>query len=235
MSAPAPPAVGKRTLLVEDDAETCRFIAGELEAAGYTVTAVAHGRAGLLQAGTAEFDVLVIDRMLPRLDGLSLVTALRCMGITVPIIFLTALSRVDERVEGLRAGGDDYLIKPFAVAELLARIEAIGRRGPLNPQAALLRVGDLALDRLRWRATRGDRRIDLQPREFRLLEYLMLHAGKTLTRTMLLEAVWDFHFDPRTSLVESHISRLRAKVDRGFDRPLIHTVWGVGYRMSDGR
>jgi two-component system OmpR family response regulator len=221
-------------LLIEDDAATRTFIETELASLGHRVSVAADGRAGLLLVATDDFDVLVIDRMLPKLDGLGVITAARSMGIETPAIFLTALDRVDQRVEGLRAGGDDYLVKPFAVAELAARIEALARRAAFKPAAATLQVADLVLNRLNHTATRAARRIDLKPREFRLLEYLMLNAGKVVTRTMLLEAVWDFHFNPQTTLVESHISRIRAKVDRGFDCELIETVWGTGYRMADG-
>ncbi|HQT85965.1 MAG: DNA-binding response regulator [Acidiphilium sp. 37-64-53] len=221
-----------RILVIEDDPHTLEFIRSELAAGGDEVTTAPDGRAGLLMAATTDFDAMVVDRMLPQLDGLGVVTALRSMAIATPVIFLTALGRVDERVEGLRAGADDYLVKPFAIEELVARIGAIARRHAYKRPATTLAVHDLTLDRLSQVATRAGQRIELKPREFRLLEFLMLNAGRVVTRTMLLEAVWDFHFDPQTSLVESHVSRIRAKVDRGFDCELIHTVWGVGYRVA---
>ncbi|MHB1302761.1 MAG: response regulator transcription factor [Acidiphilium sp.] len=223
-----------KILVVEDDPHTREFVQGELAAAGHEVATAEDGRAGLLLAATADFDVMVVDRMLPQLDGLGMVTALRSMAIATPVIFLTALGRVDERVQGLRAGGDDYLVKPFAIEELSARIDAIARRNAYKRPTTTLRVHDLVLDRLTQTASRAGTRIPLKPREFRLLEFLMLNAGKVVTRTMLLEAVWDFHFDPQTTLVESHISRIRAKVDRGYDRELIETVWGTGYRIAPG-
>jgi two-component system OmpR family response regulator len=222
-----------RVLIVEDDPAMRDFLAGELRGCGYEVTEAQDGRAGLMAAATDDFAVLVIDRMLPKLDGLGMVTALRSMGVQTPAIFLTALGRVDERVAGLRAGGDDYLVKPFALPELCARIEGVARRGAWKPPGATLRLADLELDLLTQSARRGAAKIALKPREFRLLEHLLRHAGQVVTRTMLLEAVWDFHFDPQTSLVESHISRLRAKIDSGFPRPLIHTVRGAGYMAAD--
>jgi two-component system OmpR family response regulator len=222
-----------RVLIVEDDPAMRDFLGGELRGCGYEVTEAEDGRAGLMAAATDDFEVLVIDRMLPKLDGLGMVTALRSMGVQTPAIFLTALGRVDERVAGLRAGGDDYLVKPFALPELCARIEGVARRGAWRKADALLRVGALELNRLTQTARRGETKITLKPREFRLLEYLMRHAGQVVTRTMLLESVWDFHFDPQTSLVESHISRLRAKIDAGFSRDMILTVRGAGYMIAD--
>jgi len=220
-------------LIVEDDAPMRDFLQAELQREGYEVATAADGKAGLLAAATDEFGVLIIDRMLPKLDGLGMVTGLRSMGIETPVIFLTALSRVDERVAGLRAGADDYLVKPFAVPELLARMEGVLRRRERKQTDPTLRVADLALDRLTQTATRAGRKISLKPREYRLLEYLMQNAGKVVTRTMMLEHVWDFHFDPQTTLVESHISRIRAKVDAGAARELIQTIRGAGYRISD--
>lgn len=220
-----------RVLVIEDDAHTRDFIRDELVGGGHEVVTAEDGRTGLLAAATADYDVLVVDRMMPQLDGLGMVTVLRSMAIETPIIFLTALGRVDERVRGLQAGGDDYLIKPFAIEELSARIAAIARRNARMRPVTTLRIYDLSLNRLTQTANRAGKHITLKPREFRLLEFLMLNAGKVVTRTMLLEAVWDFHFDPQTTLVESHISRIRAKIDRGFDRELIETVWNAGYRM----
>jgi two-component system OmpR family response regulator len=224
-----------RILVVEDDAETAAYIVRGLEEAGHVVDRAADGQDGLFLATGGGHDVMVVDRMLPKLDGLSMVRAVRAAGIMTPAIFLTARAGVGDRVEGLEAGGDDYLAKPFAFAELLARINALARRPPLQQEVTLLRVGDLEMDLIRRSVTRGGKRIDLQPREFRLLEYLMRREGQVVTRTMLLEGVWDFHFDPKTSVVETHISRLRGKVDRGFDRELIHTIRGPGYVVrADG-
>ena len=225
-----------RILVVEDDAETAAYIARGLREAGHVVDRAADGQEGLFLATGGRYDVMVVDRMLPKLDGLSLVRALRAAKVATPALFLTARGGVGDRVEGLEAGGDDYLVKPFAFAELLARINALARRPPPREEPpTVLRVADLEMDLLKRTVTRAGRRIDLQPREFRLLEYLMRHAGQVVTRTMLLEGVWDFHFDPKTSVVETHISRLRAKVDKGFDRELIHTVRGAGYVIrADG-
>lgn len=222
-----------RILLVEDDAATAAYVKRGLVEAGHSVDHAADGQEGLFLASAGGHDVLVIDRMLPKLDGLALLRALRAAGITAPAIFLTARAGVGDRVEGLDAGGDDYLAKPFAFAELLARINALGRRPPLQQETTVLRVGDLEMDLLKRSVTRAGRRIALQPREWRLLEFLMRRKGEVVTRTMLLEGVWDFHFDPMTSVVETHISRLRAKIDKGFDRPLIHTVRGAGYTVRD--
>jgi len=218
-----------KILLVEDDAETAEFVARGLSEAGHVVDRARDGQEGLFLATTGGYDVLVVDRMLPGLDGLSLVRALRAAGVRTPALFLTARGGVGDRVEGLEAGADDYLVKPFAFAELKARVNALGRRPPLRAEQTVLRVGDLEMDLIRRTVTRAGRRIDLQPREFRLLEFLMRRAGEVVTRTMLLEGVWDFHFDPKTTVVETHVSRLRAKIDRGFDRELIHTVRGAGY------
>ncbi|MBY0331008.1 MAG: winged helix-turn-helix domain-containing protein [Acetobacteraceae bacterium] len=219
-----------KILIVEDDAETAAYIARGLREAGHLADIAPDGQDGLFLGTTGRYEVMVVDRMLPKLDGLSLVRALRAAGVTTPALFLTARAGVGDRVEGLEAGGDDYLGKPFAFAELMARLNALARRPP--PRAAeptLLRVGDLEMDLIRRTVARGGRRIELQPREFRLLEYLMRRAGEVVTRTMLLEGVWDFHFDPKTSVVETHVSRLRAKIDRDFAQPLLHTVRGAGY------
>lgn len=224
-----------RILLVEDDAETAAYIARGLEEAGHVVDRAGDGQDGLFLATGGGHDVMVVDRMLPKLDGMALVRAARAAGVTTPVLFLTARAGVGDRVEGLEAGADDYLAKPFAFAELLARINALARRPPLQKEVTVLRVGDLEMDLIRRSVTRAGRRIELQPREFRLLEYLMRREGQVVTRTMLLEGVWDFHFDPKTSVVETHISRLRAKVDKGFATELIHTVRGAGYVIrADG-
>ncbi|MCF3947581.1 response regulator transcription factor [Acidiphilium sp. AL] len=222
-----------RILLIEDDPRTAELVRAGLEPEGHVVSVAPDGRPGLLRAAGESWDILIVDRMLPGLDGLGLVRTLRSAGVTTPALFLTALGGVDDRVDGLRAGGDDYLVKPFAVAELSARIAALARRGALKPEDAVLRVADLELDRLSREVTRAGQTIPLKPREYAVLEYLMRHAGQVVTRTMLLEDVWDFHFDPQTSVVESHISRLRAKIDRGFGRELVQTIRGAGYRLGD--
>lgn len=216
-------------LVIEDDNETAALIVDALTAQGHLVDRAAEGDAGLSLAIARNYEVAIVDRMLPRLDGLSLVKTLRLRRVPSAVLFLTNLGGIDDRVEGLDAGGDDYLVKPFAVAELLARVNALGRR----PSAAetVLRVNGLELDLIKRSAVREGRAIDLQPREFKLLECLMRHAGRVVTRTMLLEMVWDFHFDPKTNIVETHVSRLRAKVDRGFDYDLIYTVRGSGYSL----
>ena len=223
-----------RILLIEDDPETSRFVRKGLGEAGHVVDHAGDGRQGLLLALDADHDALVVDRMLPGLDGLSIVRSLRAAGRDTPVLVLSALGEVDDRVEGLRAGGDDYLVKPFALAELSARLEALARRrggsagGGAAPATRLV-VEDLEMDLLARSVKRAGRAIELKPREFRLLEHLMRHAGHVVTRTMLLEAVWDYHFDPQTNVIDVHVSRLRRKVDRGFGPPLIHTVRGAGY------
>ncbi|HEY7743659.1 MAG TPA: response regulator transcription factor [Burkholderiales bacterium] len=221
-----------KVLLIEDDPQTSAFIIDGLHEHGHAVEHATNGRDGLLRASEGSHDVMVIDRMLPGLDGLAIVKTIRAAGTRAPVLLLTTLGGVSDRVEGLEAGADDYLTKPFAFAELLARLNALARRPPIADEATVLRVGNLELDRLKRAVTRGGKRIELQPQEFRLLEYLMRHAGQVVTRTMLLENVWDFHFDPRTSIVETHISRLRAKVDRDFGEELIHTVRGSGYSLG---
>ncbi len=224
-----------RILVVEDDAETAEYVRRGLMEAGHVVDHAADGQDGLFLASGGGYDVLVVDRMLPKLDGLALVRALRAAGIATPALFLTARTGVGDRIEGLEAGGDDYLAKPFAFGEFVARLHALARRPPLRPEATTLRVGELEMDLLKRTVRRAGKRIELQPREFRLLEYLMRRQGEVVTRTMLLEGVWDFHFDPKTTVVETHISRLRAKIDKDFDRPLIHTVRGAGYVVrADG-
>jgi two-component system OmpR family response regulator len=218
-----------KILLIEDDPEIADYLQAGLREHGHAVDRAADGREGLFMATTEAYDVLIVDRMLPGLDGLSLVKVVRAAEIKTPVLFLTTLTGIDDRVAGLDAGGDDYLVKPFAFSELLARVHALGRRLPLSGSPTVLRVADLELDLLRRMAARGGRQIELQPKEFRLLEYLMRHAGQVVTRTMLLEQVWEFHFDPKTSVVETHISRLRSKIDKGFASELIHTTRGAGY------
>jgi two-component system OmpR family response regulator len=218
-----------KILLIEDDREIADYLQAGLREHGHAVDRAADGREGLFMATTEAYDVLIVDRMLPGPDGLSLVKVVRAAEIKTPVLFLTTLTGIDDRVAGLDAGGDDYLVKPFAFSELLARVHALGRRLPLSGSPTVLRVADLELDLLRRMAARGGRQIELQPKEFRLLEYLMRHAGQVVTRTMLLEQVWEFHFDPKTSVVETHISRLRSKIDKGFASELIHTTRGAGY------
>ena len=218
-----------KILLVEDDRENADYVANGLREEGHLVTQVASGADGLICAMGNGFDLLIVDRMIPGLDGLSLVRSLRAAGRHTPVLFLTALGGVEDRVSGLNAGGDDYLVKPFAFSELAARVSALGRRPRTTAADTKLHVLDLELDLLSRRVRRRGELIELQPREFRLLEYLMRHAGQVVTRTMLLEHVWDIHFDPRTNIVETHISRLRTKVDKGFGMELIHTVRGAGY------
>ena len=223
-----------RILVIEDDANVAGFVAKGLREAGHVVDVADNGKDGLFLATTEAYDALVLDRMLPQVDGLTVLRTLRASGSAVPVLLLSALGDVDDRVQGLRAGGDDYLTKPFAFVELLARIEVLARR----PRAGaapetVLRVADLELDLLARSVRRAGHAIELQPREFRLLEYLMRHAGQVVTRTMLLEAVWDYHFDPQTNVIDVHVSRLRAKLDKGHPRPLIHTVRGAGYRLAD--
>jgi len=220
-----------KILLVEDDSDLAAYISAGFRELGHVCEHRTSGKDGLFAAMEAAFDVLVLDRMLPGLDGLSLVKALRAAQIRTPTLFLTNVSGIDDRVEGLRAGADDYLQKPFAFSELLARIEALARRPPLDQEITKLAVADLELDLIRRTVHRAGKSIDLQPREFRLLEYLMRHEGQIVTRTMLLEHVWDFHFDPCTNIVETHLSRLRSKMDRGFDKELIKTLRGSGYSL----
>ncbi len=223
-----------RVLIVEDDREVAAYLQKGLKQQGYTVDHAADGKEGLLLASTEEYDVLIIDRMLPGMDGLSIVKTLRASGNATPILILSALGEVDDRVSGLRAGSDDYLTKPFAFSELQARLDALLRRATHSPTVeTLLRVADLELDLLTRVARRGDQIIELQPREYRLLEYLMHNAGRVVTRTMLLEQVWDYYFDPQTNVIDVHISRLRSKIDKGFDNSLLHTVRGAGYMLRD--
>lgn len=219
-----------KVLLIEDDAETASYIVRGLHEHGHLTDHVADGQDGLVIAAGGQHDVLVVDRMLPGIDGLGLVRTLRGAGVKSPVLFLTAVRGVGDRVQGLEAGGDDYMIKPFVFTELLARLHALARRPPLSETPMALRVADLEMDLLKRTVVRGGEAVDVQPREFRLLEFLVRHADRVVTRTMLLEGVWEFHFDPRTNIVETHISRLRAKLSRGGRDPeLIHTVRGSGY------
>ncbi len=221
-----------RILVVEDDRDVAGFVVRGLKETGHVVEHADNGRDGLFMAASENFDAIVLDRMLPGgIDGLKILETLRAQKNVVPVMILSALADVDERVKGLKAGGDDYLTKPFAFAELLARVEALGRRGKAEATQTKLVVEDLELDLLSRQVRRAGQKIDLQPREFRLLEYLMRHAGQVVTRTMLLEGVWDYHFDPQTNVIDVHVSRLRQKVDKPFPIPLIHTVRYAGYML----
>ena len=220
-----------RVLIVEDDQETADYICSSLHALGHVYEHAADGKAGFLSALDSDFDVMVIDRMLPGLDGLSLVKSVRSADVATPILFLSAMGGINDRVDGLEAGADDYLVKPFAFSELSARLTALARRPPMQTQETRLHLADLEVDLIKHTVTRAGGPIQIQPREFRLLVYLMRNTERVVTRTMLLEGVWDFHFDPKTNVVETHISRLRNKIDKPFDRPLIHTVRGYGYSM----
>jgi two-component system OmpR family response regulator len=220
-------------LVVEDDVDTADFIAKGLREAGFTVEHVADGRDGLYRASSSAFDAIIMDRMLPGMDGLSVVRALRAAGVETPILILSALGQLDERVLGLRAGGDDYLTKPFGFSELHARIENLLRRRGGKAVETTLRCADLEMDLLSRKVARAGRPLDLLPREFKLLEYFLRNRDRVVTRTMLLEQVWDYRFDPHTSIIDTHISRLRKKLDEGFPKPLLHTLRGVGYRLSE--
>jgi two-component system, OmpR family, response regulator len=222
-----------KVLLIEDDRRTAEYVCLGLRQNGYVVDHAEDGKQGFFLAEGESYDAIIVDRMLPGVDGLTIVKMLRASGIKVPIMFLTTMDGIDDRVEGLDAGADDYLVKPFAFEELLARLSALLRRPPLNEVKIRLKVGDLEMDLLKRTLTRAGKNIELQPQEFKLLEYLMRSEGRAVTRTMLLEDVWGFHFDPQTSIVETHISRLRAKIDRGYDRELLRTVRGVGYCLRD--
>ncbi|MFW2405388.1 MAG: response regulator transcription factor [Gammaproteobacteria bacterium] len=222
-----------RILLIEDDAGVAEFIVRGFREAGHTIDHAADGKDGLLMATTESYDALIVDRMLPTVDGLSIIRTLRASEDSTPVLILSALGQVDDRVKGLQAGGDDYLVKPFAFSELEARLEALARRSQGKAATETrLTVGDLEMDLLSREVKRAGESVALQPRDFQLLEYLMRHAGQVVTRTMLLENVWDYHFDPQTNVIDVHISRLRAKVDKGFDSPLIHTVRGAGYKID---
>lgn len=222
-----------RILFVEDDLEAAAYLQRALKEAGHNVSHASDGVSGLHLAQTEEFDILILDRMLPKLDGLSLLKQIREAGDNTPSLILSALGEVDDRVEGLRSGGDDYLTKPYAFSELLARIEVLAKRSGSAEQETMLKVGDLELDRLSHTVFRDGKKILLQPREFRLLAYLMQNAGKVVTRTMLLEKVWDYHFDPQTNVIDVHISRLRGKIDKDFDTQLLQTIRGAGYKLSE--
>jgi two-component system OmpR family response regulator len=223
-----------RVLIIEDDRETAAFLQKSLKESGHVAELAFDGDSGLETAQSGGFDVLIVDRMLPHRDGLSVIQALRAGADATPVLILSALGDVDDRVKGLRAGSDDYLTKPYAFSELLARIEALARRAVPAESETRYSVGDLVLDRLAHKVTRAGAPIPLQPREYRLLEYLMRNAGHVVTRTMLLEHVWDYHFDPQTNVIDVHVSRLRAKIDKGFATPLLHTVRGSGYVIRDG-
>jgi two-component system OmpR family response regulator len=222
-----------KLLLVEDDIEAAAYLKRALQEAGHTVDVANSGRDGLMLAAGEPYDVIVLDRLLPEIDGLAILRTIRAAGVKTPVLLLTALGGIDDRVEGLEAGGDDYLVKPFAFAELLARVNALARRPPPQEVQTEAAVADLKVDLLRRVVTRAGQRIDLQPKEYQLLEYLMRNAGRIVTRTMLLESVWHFHFDPKTNIVETHMSRLRGKIDRGHARELIHTVRGAGYVLRE--
>jgi two-component system, OmpR family, response regulator len=224
-----------RILIVEDDSEAASYMAKAFREAGHVADHVGDGIEGYARAREEDYDVLIVDRMLPKLDGLSLIGGLRSQKIETPALILSALGQVDDRVKGLRAGGDDYLAKPYAFSELLARVEVLARRKQTGAgEETVYRVDGLELDRLAHKVTRDGKEIQLQPREFRLLEYLMKHAGQVVTRTMLLENVWDYHFDPQTNVIDVHISRLRSKIDKGFEPPLLQTIRGAGYLIRDG-
>jgi two-component system OmpR family response regulator len=229
-----PDRVTMRLLIIEDDRDAAEYLVKAFREVGHVADAATDGEDGLAMALDGQYDVLIVDRMLPKRDGLAVIGELRKKRIETPALILSALGQVDDRVKGLRAGGDDYLPKPYSFSELLARVEVLSRRRVGRNEETELRVGDLQLDRLSHLVRRGEEEITLQPREFRLLEYLMKHAGQVVTRTMLLENVWDYHFDPQTNVIDVHISRLRSKIDKGFAQPLLHTVRGAGYMIRDG-
>lgn len=222
-----------RILLIEDDAEQAQYVLKGLREHGHATDHAATGRDGLFMAVSEHYDLLIVDRMLPQMDGLSVITTLRASGKRTPAIILSALGQIDDRVQGLRAGGDDYIVKPFAFSELLARIEAVARRTTAGMESSVLRIADLELDRMAHSARRAGKPLELKPQEYRLLEYLLRHAGQVVTRTMLFEGVWDYHFDPQTNVIDVHISRLRSKVDPPGSSPLIHTVRGAGYCLRE--
>jgi two-component system OmpR family response regulator len=219
-------------LIVEDAVDTAKFMARALEEAGHQTQVAHNGVEGESLARSLNFDVLVFDRMLPQKDGMKVVEDLRSDGINTPVLFLSALGDVEHRIEGLKAGGDDYLSKPYSSAELVARVEVLGKRVDPDTRTTLLKLGDLEMDLITRKVRRASKKIDIQPREFRLLEYLMRNAGQIVTRTMLLEKVWDYHFDPQTNVIDVHISRLRTKIDKDFDHPMLQTVRGTGYRLE---
>lgn len=221
-----------QVLIVEDAVDTARFMARALEEAGHQTQIAHNGAEGETLARTSNFDVLVFDRMLPIKDGMKVVEDLRSDGINTPVLFLSALGDVEHRIEGLKAGGDDYLSKPYSSAELVARVEVLGKRTDPDNRTTLLKLGDLEMDLITRKVRRAGQKIDIQPREFRLLEFLIRNSGQIVTRTMLLEKVWDYHFDPQTNVIDVHISRLRSKIDKDFDHPMLHTVRGTGYRLE---
>ncbi len=222
-----------KLLLIEDDKDTAAYVVKGMTQHGHTIDHVDNGRDGLFQAVEEYYDVVIIDRMLPGVDGLKIIKTIRAADVKTPVLFLSAMGGIDDRVIGLDAGADDYLVKPFAFAELLARVNALARRPPAVGVETTLQVADLHIDLMKRAVNRDGKRIELQPQEYKLLEYLMRHAGRVVTRTMLLENVWGFHFDPRTTVVETHISRLRGKIDQGFPKSLIHTVRGAGYSLRE--
>jgi two-component system OmpR family response regulator len=221
-----------RILIIEDDLEAAEAMARGLSEAGYDCTHAADGAAGLAEAQKRGFDVLIVDRMMPKMNGVEVVSTLRREGDATPVLFLSALGEVADRVDGLQAGADDYLVKPYAFPELIARVEALSRRRETGAVATTLKVGELEMNLIARTVHRGTTEIDLQPREFQLLEFMMRHAGQSVTRTMLLEKVWEYHFDPQTNVIDVHISRLRSKIDKGFDRQMLQTVRGAGYRLD---
>ena len=221
-----------RILIVEDDLEAADAMERGLTEAGNVCARAADGEAGLAAAQAGEFDVMIVDRMMPKMNGVQLVETIRREGDQTPVLFLSALGEVGDRVEGLQAGGDDYLVKPYAFAELIARVAALARRRETGSVQTLLKVGELEMDLIGRCVHRQGKEIDLQPREFQLLEFMMRHAGQSVTRTMLLEKVWEYHFDPQTNVIDVHVSRLRSKIDKGFDRPMLQTVRGAGYRLE---
>jgi two-component system OmpR family response regulator len=222
-----------RILLIEDDKEAAQFVLKGLQEAGHAVEHMADGSTGLFHAVEHQYDVIIVDRMLPKLDGLTIISTLRASGNVTPILILSAMHQVDERVKGLKAGGDDYLTTPFAFTELIARLEALSRRQQPITEQSVLQTGDLMMNFRTRKVTRGGKEIPLQNREFMLLEYLMRYAGQVVTRTMLLENVWDFHFDPQTNVIDVQVSRLRQKIDKGFEKSLIKTIRGAGYQLSE--
>ena len=226
--------MGRKILLIEDDRETASYLAKGLIQEGHSVDSVANGHDGLFRATDSTFDLIVLDRMIPGMDGLTVLKALRAANIRTPVLILSALASVGDRIDGLEAGSDDYLVKPFSFAELLARVNALLRRrdARLDPADHRLTVGDLEIDPLARSVKRGGRKLDLKPREYLLLEYFARNEGRVVTRTMLLEQVWDYHFDPGTNVIDVHVSRLRRKLDEGFDKPLLHTVRGAGYMLE---
>ncbi|KRB48935.1 MAG: response regulator transcription factor [Pseudomonadota bacterium] len=221
-----------RILIVEDDLEAAEVMDRGLTEAGHECVRAPDGEDGLAASRAGEYDVMIVDRMMPRMDGVTMIQTIRREGDQTPVLFLSALGEINDRVEGLKAGGDDYLVKPYAFAELIARVEALSRRRETGSVQTMLRVGELEMDLIGRAVHRQGKEIDLQPREFQLLEFMMRHAGQSVTRTMLLEKVWEYHFDPQTNVIDVHISRLRSKIDKGFDKPMLQTVRGAGYRLD---